>query len=338
MGFGLSSAEAGLLRAPYPDFGQVYYLVDSDRRTIAQGWSRPDRTGPLDLIEAKRAPAGVQYVYRTGDYASDLLTAQAAIDAQIDFRGDTLFWTPGDYTITGTLSVDVPGARWLGRRMGDGFGHPSAAHTNITMGATSELLATTAADDMEVAYLRFIPRTALNIWTVAGTNIGGYFHHLVYDSTGVTASTATRFMLMTGAATDWVWEKCTQITDGAQGAFLELDASALRLKILDWHHFHMAGTQAIGLLDVDGAGARGILIDNWRGMVHGTTGAVTGLVDLVDLTSALTNVTVCNGRGSVGYATATTLITEVGVTAEVDLCENRIATVLGGTGSTLYTG
>ena len=62
----------GLYRPSDLDYGQVFYAVDSDYRTAAQGWSRPDRTGPLDLYEVRKAGrGGVQYVRRTGDSTSD---------------------------------------------------------------------------------------------------------------------------------------------------------------------------------------------------------------------------------------------------------------------------
>jgi len=88
------------------DFGEVHYMVDSDYRTQAQGWSRADRTGPLDLYLA-RANAQFQYVFRTADYSSDAVAIQAANDALIDFRGDVLLFTPGAYSVATALTIDV---------------------------------------------------------------------------------------------------------------------------------------------------------------------------------------------------------------------------------------
>ena len=42
------------------DLGQVHYMVDGNYRTLAEGWSRADGTGPLDLWAA-RNPGYVFY-------------------------------------------------------------------------------------------------------------------------------------------------------------------------------------------------------------------------------------------------------------------------------------
>ena len=70
----LSGSVQSLLQ---PDIGQTLYLVDSDYRTAEQGWSQADHTGPLDLY-GERNPGRV---FRTGDYSSDAVCLQAAIDA-----------------------------------------------------------------------------------------------------------------------------------------------------------------------------------------------------------------------------------------------------------------
>jgi len=44
-----------------PDIGQTLYLVDSNYRTAAQGWFRPDGTGPGDLANSRNKDQG--YVF-----------------------------------------------------------------------------------------------------------------------------------------------------------------------------------------------------------------------------------------------------------------------------------
>jgi len=53
-----------------------------------------------------------------GQYGSsvehDVLAIQAALDAMVDFRGDTLLLTPGLYSLATAINVNVEGARVLG--------------------------------------------------------------------------------------------------------------------------------------------------------------------------------------------------------------------------------
>ena len=131
-----------LLASEY-DPAQVHYMVDSDFRTIAQGWSRADGTGPMDLYQA-RNPG---YVYRTTDSATDAVALQAAIDSMVDFRGDALFFTPGAYSIATVRTIDVPDARWLGPKVS----HPSLARASITAAVDLVFPPTAAADRMDAA-------------------------------------------------------------------------------------------------------------------------------------------------------------------------------------------
>src|SRR3990170_3439982 len=102
-----------------PDIGQYFYMVDSNYRTAAQGWSRADGTGPLDLWQA-RQPHGDQRVFYTPEtgnhgttYASQAAALQAANDAFIDLRGDPLSPPPKNYNIAFVVVVALPYPRWL---------------------------------------------------------------------------------------------------------------------------------------------------------------------------------------------------------------------------------
>src|SRR3970282_1889444 len=99
-----------------PDIGQYFYMVDSDYRTAAQGWSRADRTGPLDLW-SQRSPG---YTFRKADYSSDKGAMQAAVDALIDFRGDALYLTPSAISLGAVVTLDVADMRLLGSPVGAG--------------------------------------------------------------------------------------------------------------------------------------------------------------------------------------------------------------------------
>ena len=316
MPIGLQSLDGflrGQLRGAYPDIGQTFYLVDGDFRTQAQGWSRPDRTGPLDLIEARRpGPGGVQYVYRTTDYTTDASCLQDAVNNMVDFRGDALFFLPGAPSISTAITIDVPGARWLGRPIQ----HPAQAYTTITDAIGTGLQLTAAADDMEIGFLGFVPLTAAVTVNVTGAANGGYIHHIFWNSAGIAASTATSFINFAGAAQHWWIDQVYWMTDAAQGALVTVNGSANFMEISNFRHYHQTGTLAIALLDVQAAGASGFRVRNGTGTIAGTTAVVTNLINLVDMTNNISNGSLCDFRGDVGYATVGALVATAGVTGE----------------------
>jgi hypothetical protein len=326
----LSGQVQGLLNRPYPDIGQTFYVVDSNYRTAAQGWSKSDGTGPLELYD-KRNPG---YVFRTGDYSTDGVCIQAAIDAMVDFRGDALYFTPGAYSIAATaLAVNVPDARWLGSPVSC----PMSARASITAAVAAAIGLTAAADRMEFAFLKFIPLTASHIFGIATGAEGLHFHNFYYDATGIAANVATQMVLAAGtmdnsAFTDFVFR-----TDAAQGPLIELDGLVRSLLIARFQHFHQVGTLATSLLQVDDAGSTGITVGPGHGQIGGT-GGVDHMIEHADMTSNATNITIRQFTGSVGYCTNATLIDAASAAAEADYVDSWIATVGGGAGGALYIG
>lgn len=327
----------------HPDVGQVHYLVDSNYRTAAQGWYRADHTGPGDLwSERERA-----YVFRTGDFAADSACVQAANDFLIDYRGDTLFWTPGAYSLATAIAVDVPAARWMGTAYKSPRYGCSPAVRNTTITATVADVfndgATTSMDNMEVCYLTFVPLTAANIWNLGVVQNALYFHDFVWDNAGVATSAATQFMLSAGIQSKHVYDNFTWYTDAPQGPMFEMGPSeAITFSNFYHTHYSTGGTYAVSLLDATGVTHDSISISGGRGQVSVGTGAgaVTALVTLAAQTAATTVLSVYDFRGSIGYATATTLVTAAGDAAEVDLSDCWISVIKGGGGGqgTAYTG
>jgi hypothetical protein len=336
MGVGLSSPEVGLIRAPYPDFGQVHYMVDTDFRTAAQGWSRADRTGPLDLAEARKASVGGgQYVFRTGDYASDSAAMQAANDALVDFRGDTLFFTPGNYTPATALVIDVPDARWLGRPVS----RATRAGTTLTAGVAAAFGVTAAADRFELGYLRLVPLTASHMFEMASGANNQDFHDFFWDVAGIASSAATQLVLAVGAMDGSSFRDFVFHTNSATGPLIETDGTVIGLNIENFYHLHYGGTTVISLLDIDGVGGTGFTVGPGHGQIGGTDGLVTNLIAAVDLTHAGTNGTLRNFTGSVGYSTNAVVIeAATGVAAEFDIVNSWIATIAGGAGRAAYIG
>ena len=333
----LSTPLKGMVN-PGLDVGQIHYLVDPNFRTSAQGWSRPDGTGVLDLW-AERNPGFVFYGAGAGAqdsrYATDAAALQGAIDAMIDFRGDTLFFTPGNYSIATARTIDVPDARWLGPAVSD----PVQCRATITAAVANALTTTAAADRMEVGFLRFVPLTAANMWSVVALTDNLHFHDFLYDTNGITASTATTFLDFAGASLNSVFDRFTFFTDDSQGPmFVISDFTTLRLRLSHFYHYHVgANALAISLVDDNSATAAGIIVGPGFGLTGGA-GAVTTMYDLVNKTLAETNVTIREFDGSVQYATATTLVTSAGAVNDIDLVDCWIATVEGGAGRAAYVG
>ena len=197
------------------DLGQTIYVVDSDFRTSAQGWSQADGTGPIDLLE-QRSAGRVHYTPGTSvrftPYATDAAAMQGAIDACVDYRGDKVYLTPGSYAPATALSIDVPGLRLLGPEVR----HPRQARVTVTAGVDAAYSLTAAGIDVEIAHQRLIPFTATNFIDLTAAANRGYLHDLFYDSTGIAASTSTEFC--NGATCDdWLVERCFFYVDAAQG-------------------------------------------------------------------------------------------------------------------------
>lgn len=339
MTIGFSSLDGytkGIMRGPYPDIGQTYYVVDGDFRTQAQGWTRPDRTGPLDLLEARRpGPGGVQYVYRTTDYASDSACIQAANDAMVDFRGDALFFCPGSLSLGTVLTVDVPGARWLGRPVS----HPAQAYTTITDAIGTGLSLSATADDMEIAFLRFVPLTATVNVNVTGAANGGYIHHVFWDSLGVAASTSTSFINFAGAAQNWWIDNPYWLTDGAQGPLISVNGAVNFMEISNFRHYHSTGTLVCSLLDILSAGASGFRIRNGTGTIAGTTAAVTNLLTVfTTMTNVISNGSINSFWGDVGYSTVGALIGGGGSTGSFTMSPDCYLAVVQSTANTTALG
>ena len=343
MGVGLSYAEVGLLKPSYPTIGQTFYVVDHDYRTAAQGWSRADRTGPLDLYEARKAgQGGVQYVFRTSDYSApaDRSTIQAAIDQAVDFRGDTVFLTPGSYSIATTaLDLNVANMRFLGPQTPAGtYGARSQVTLTDAIGVN-----TISADNIEVGFMKFIPLTALDFWNASAGADSGYFHDYFYDVRGIAASTATIFMDLVGGTNDyWVFKNFWQTTDEAQGPHLDIGDEVNDLLVEDFLLSHGGGTTlAVALFDNTSANADGgIVIRRGKGYTRGAAStAVTNLGKLTDTGADVMSVSIEDFTGSVGFCASNALVDLNGAeTAEIGLYRNYLMTISGGTGlGTVYT-
>jgi len=330
-----------------PDIGQYYYMVDSNYRTGAQGWSRADGTGPLDLWQA-RQPHGdtrVFYTPETGNqgetFSSQAAALQAANDAMIDFRGDTLYFTPGNYNIATAVTVNVPYARWLGREYkSPQYGcSPCVRNTTITCGVTNALTASTAnaVDGWELGYIRFVPITADESTLISAAQVNLYWHDFMVDYHGVAESAATAFQLWSGAVNFSCWENFTSLVDEAMGPLLDISATIVRQS--RWGSFlimvdEVGAAYLNGLIDVlTGGDLDGCTIGPGL-LMTGAGVASTSMTNLIDSQDDMAggNAVGIHHVISVGAGPAVTAL-HSGTAGDYSFVENRMPT----SGSTLFT-
>ena len=321
----------------------VHYMVDSDYRTVAQGWARPDQTGPLDLW-AVRNPG---YVYRTGDYTNDSVALQAANDALVDFRGDMIFFTPGAYSLGTAIAVDVAAARWLGTAYkSPTYGCAPAVRGTTITATVADVFADGAAEtmrDMEVGWLNFVPLTAEDIWNLSAVQTGIYFHDFIFDTVSVGTSAATQFLVSAGIQTEQVFDQFSWYSIAPQGPVFEM-ATPSNVTISNFQHIHYdtGGTYAVTLLDLTGVTVDGVFVRGGRGLVSDGAGAglVTALITLAAQTTTTQVLFVDDFRGSIDYATASSLITVAGDAGESVMtdCWLALADGSGSAHGTAYSG
>lgn len=312
------------------DFGEVQYMVDTSYRTQAQGWSRADGTGPLDLsIGASGRRSQAPYVFRTGDFGSTSAAMQAANDAMVDGRGDALVFTPGSYTPATALTVTKADARWLGPKVAD----PRLARATITAGVASVLGLSAAADRMEFGFLRIVPLTATAVLALTAGCDKLYMHDVHYDTRGIATSTST--LLMTAAAAaDHKFQRIVINTDAAQGAPFTYTGTATCISFNDITFWHGNGTTlAIALADFQGA-ATGVEVEMIRGNLTGlASSAVTNLIKFSESGGDIQTIGLRNVRTSIGFCAASALVSLTSAeAAEVGIANSYLDVVSGGAG------
>ena len=327
-----------------PEIGQYYYWVDSNFRTAAQGWTRADGTGPLDLWAA-RNPGHVFFTPETGNpsttYSSQSTSFTAAMDEMINFRGDTLFVTPGAYTLGTVLTWDVPYATIRGPETKAPFYgcSPRVRNASITMGVatTGTILLGADADGLEVAHLRFVPTSAAPCFTANAVAQNMHFHDYMWDTVGIATDAGTEFMdvITTSDAIEYAqFEHFTLLADAAMGPMLNIDVAQHFVAL---NNFYIQGAETVGtwataLIDYSLDGVDGISICD--GLVHVSL-AGAGAISVLITGAAQTGTSVIQVSKVYGSIGLTAIAG--GTAGDADLLNNYIATTEGGTGGTLYT-
>lgn len=318
------------LAGAYPDVGVVHYVVDSDFRTQVQGWTRPDWTGPLDLYIQRAQDTTEQYVHYapgTGQpagtvHANDGAAIQAAIDATIAFRGDTVCLTPGSYTIATTaLALNKANMRLLGVRARN----PRAAQVTLTDAIGTNVI---SASDIEIGFMRQIPLTATSLWSVSNGANRGYVHNVMYDAQGVAASTSTEWFNASATASDWDIDNCYGIVDALQGDFFTW-ATATRWHVMNSEFHTEVASFATAFTMATNSVGNIVSRCRFSADADGTfTNIFTGAAN--ENQQLLVEYCVVNGTA---LSTGTDIETGFGTTTDIELVENYLtgdATTEGG--------
>ena len=319
----------------HQDFGETFYLVDSDYSTT--GWTQADGTGPLDLWQ-ERNPNRVFYTpggTTTVAGATDAAALQAAQDAMVSLRGDILYFCPGTYTPATAIVMNKSDARWMGSKRRRGQSASLVAGVDLCFGPTA------AADNVELAHLRFVPLTAGIMFARATAGADNWWlHEFTYDARGITASTGTIFIKDTGACLATTFDDFVMRTNTAIGPLYQVAATSIGGAITNFLHFHTANTLVTSLYETisGGAGATGVVIGPGHVQIGGG-GVVTNLGAQIDMTAAGTNATLRNITTSVaGATTALGWEAGTGVAAEGDIVNSWVATIAGGAGRAALVG
>jgi hypothetical protein len=268
-----------------------------------------------------------------------LLTIGRAIALATANVGDVIALLPGAHTTASAAGASKAGLTFVGLPyMPTSDGLEGIPPVSIT-GTGAIGVAVTAADNTFVN-IKFVPVTQFQALTFTTAADRLRFKHCMVDMTGVTGHASTKGICATGA---------TQAPRGLriQGCLLKagvattssgyvLDIGAATDVIMEqstiFHDGFVASAAAWAVAVKINDGAQGVFRDNdW--IAANVAVAVTKFVEAVAMTGAGTfqmfrNFTTVNTSG---------LLFDDFAAADVDLCNNYVATVAGGTGGTLIT-
>jgi hypothetical protein len=162
-----------------------------------------------------------------------------------------------------------------------------------------------------VAWIKFVPKTAVPVWAPATGCDNLYMHDFIFDQRGVAASIVNQFVVASGTFANHVFERFTGYTDGAQAPILAYTV-AQNLGIYDftlWHgHLTTGATLAVALLFVTGA-SLGVAIEKGRGNLVGlASNAVTNLVSAFESGGDVQAYSVRDWRSAIGFCASSGLV------------------------------
>ena len=265
----------------------------------------------------------------TLDYAIGLTTADV---------GDVIVLLTGAHSWAASAVLDVAGVTITGIQRNTApagtRGAGTRRHsTTVTTSAADTVIKVTAANS-EITHLHVIPVTAQAGIDVSGTNIN--IHDCTFDMAGMTDSTSTFGVSITGATTLLRVANCTVNGGGAMGGFIDdsagTDTITLSESVIENNLVSsaLAGAAAWAAVISIASGASGILVRDNDFVC--TSGALITLV--AALSGNTTDGSVIFSRN---YLPATVALETVTATSDCVLINNYIGTIDGGTGGTLMT-
>jgi hypothetical protein len=302
--------------------GNVFFVAPSASYSIAgKTYSASDNNDGLDPRRAK------------------LTTASAIADATAN-AGDVIAFLPGTHT-SANAALSKAGLTFVGlpyfpQAVVGGY-HGWQPQVTLTPAATAALAITAA--DSTFYNIRFLPVTAQTCVTMTTAAARTRFVHCMVDNTGVTGHASTAGIVVTAANLPrgvqfygCVFKDASVST--SNGAALSLAASV---------DFLVKNC----IVYKDGQIASGVAWTTAITVADGCTGTFSD-VDViisevsVGITKVITGASL-TGAGVVHALRCTMTVNTSGLllddfaAADVDLCNNFVATVAGGTGGTLIT-
>jgi len=138
-------------------------------------------------------------------------------------QGDTIVLLPGAHSVSASIAMSVAGVSLVG--MNSGTVSLRSPRVSLTTTATADQIINVTAADCEIRGIKFIPITA-----AAAIDVSSAGHRLtvaecLFDLETPVASTSTLGIDSLGAARHLLVDRCHFVSDGAQGAAVDLTAT-----------------------------------------------------------------------------------------------------------------
>lgn len=268
------------------------------------------------------------------------VTLSAAVSASTANAGDVICLLPGAHTTASALAVSKAGLTFIGLPYGpEDTGYSVQAIPQVSITGTGAIGIAVTAANVTFVNIKFIPVTQFQAVTFTTAAHSLRFKHCMIDmqtavghantkgicATGATqaprdlrfqgcyikagvATTSAGYAIDVGASPQWLIERCMVYHDGAVASAV---AWSVAIKVND--------------------NANGILRDNDFIAANLALAGVTKFVEAVAMTGTSTVQAI---RNTSSVNTGGLLLDDFAA-GDVDLCNNYVSTVAGGTGGTL---
>jgi hypothetical protein len=261
-----------------------------------------------------------------------LITVNRAVALCTADVGDVIMLLPGSHSWTATQTIDKAGLTILGIAGGpvDPHEHGTRTHRYMSSVTSTANVFTISAARTELAYLHIIPPSALAGISLAAADAN--IHDCTWNIT-TAANTATFGISVTGATARPRFSNHYVYVESNQGPFLRCASATGGLDggVLSRSFICLAGSTAWDDVIEITTGVDNFTIADCD-FIHSSGAIMTDVVDVAGNTND-NAVMVMRCMHSVAGD-----LTEATATSDIQLCNNFIATIQGGTGGTLSTG